>query len=61
MFHDGWRIFGAEYDNVAIEDLPENTRLQKGFKAYLKENNDFGGARGALLFDGENILTRRED
>ncbi len=60
-FLDGWRIFGAEYDNVAIEDLPENTRLQKGFKEYLKEKNDFGGSSGALLFDGKNILTRRED
>ena len=28
---------------------------------FLKEKNDFGGARGALLFDGKNILTRRED
>ncbi len=42
-------------------DLPEDTRLQKEFKKYLKENTVFGGGRGAALFDGEKILTRRDD
>ncbi len=60
-FTDGWRIFGKDFDNLTIDELPENTRMQKGFKKYLKQNNEFGGARGALLFDGENILTRREN
>lgn len=60
-FLDGWRVYGPDFEKCDIEELPENTRLQKGFKEYLKGNNDFGGARGALLFDGENILTRRED
>ncbi|MBE6787614.1 MAG: hypothetical protein E7537_04630 [Ruminococcaceae bacterium] len=59
-FFDCWRIFNVDIDDCVIDDLPEDTRMQKGFKKYLKENNKFGGARGCLLFDGENILTRKE-
>lgn len=60
-FSDCWRVFGIEIDDCVFDELPENTRMQKGFKEYLKKNNEFGGARGALLFDGEKILTRREE
>lgn len=60
-FGDCWRIFGVEDYTGKIDELPEDTRMQKGFKKYLQENNEFGGGRGALLFDGKNILTRRED
>lgn len=59
-FHDCWRIFNVEEYEGKIDELPEETRMQKNFKKYLKENNEFGGARGCVLFDGENILTRKE-
>lgn len=58
-FYDAFRIYGVEAKDLVVENLPENTRMQKGFKEYLKNNNEFGGARGVLLFDGENILTRK--
>lgn len=58
-FFDCWRVFNVDLENCVIDDLPENTRLQRGFKKYLKENDKFGGARGCVLFDGENILTRK--
>lgn len=60
-FSDCWRIFNVDIDGCDIDSLPEDTRLQKGFKKYLQKNNEFGGGRGAVLFDGENILTRKED
>ena len=58
-FFDCWRVFNVDINDCVIDDLPEDTRLQKGFKKYLKENNKFGGARGCVLFDGENIITRK--
>lgn len=60
-FFDCWRVFNVDINDCDIDNLPENTRLQKAFKNYLKENNEFGGARGCVLFDGKNILTRKED
>lgn len=59
-FFDCWRVFNVEDYEGKIDELPENTRMQKGFKKYLQEKNVFGGGRGALLFDGEKILTRKE-
>ncbi len=60
-FFDCWRIFNVEDYEGKIDELPENTRMQKGFKKYLQEKNVFGGGRGALLFDGEKVLTRKEE
>lgn len=59
-FFDCWRLFNVDIEDCVIADLPEETRMQKGFKKYLMENNKFGGGRGAALFDGEKILTRKE-
>lgn len=59
-FTDCWRVFNVDIDKCVVDELPEDTRLQRGFKKYLQENNKFGGGRGALLFDGEKILTRKE-
>lgn len=60
-FDNCWRVFNVEIDKCAIDDLPEDTRMQRGIKKYMQTNNRFGGSRGALLFDGQKILTRKED
>lgn len=59
-FTDCWRIFNVDIDECVVDQLPEDTRLQKGFKKYLQENSIFGDGQGILLFDGEKILTRKK-
>ncbi len=54
-FRDGWRIFGPQYKGN-VDDLPQNTSLQKAFAEYMKHNNRFGVGYVLLLFDGEKIL-----
>lgn len=46
-----WRITDR-MDGV----LPENTTLQRRFKAYLEAGNCMGSGYGMLLFDGEKII-----
>ncbi len=50
-----WRIFYKPID-TPIEELPENTTLQRNFKKYLKEGNYIGVGIGMLVFDGENFV-----
>ncbi len=59
-FDNCWRVFNVGIDDCVIDELPENTRMQRGIKKYMQENDRFGGARGVLLFDGEKILTRKD-
>lgn len=60
-FSDIWRIFGVEADNYVVDELQEDTRLQKAFKKHIKEGKKFGEGHAVILFDGENILTRKDD
>lgn len=46
-----WRLTGR-MDGV----VPEETTLQRNFKAYLEAGHCMGGGYGILLFDGEKII-----
>lgn len=50
-----WRIFYKPND-TPVDELPENTTLQRNFKAYLKEGNYIDVGVGMLVFDGEKII-----
>lgn len=56
---DFWRIFGYFYEADNVASAPEETSLQRAFKAYLVGGNCMGGGRGILRFDGEKVLTER--
>lgn len=48
----GW-IFG--FKEVPVEDLPENTRLEKAVKKRLENGEQIGAAVGLLQYEGKNI------
>ena len=50
-----WRIFYKPID-TPLDELPENTTLQRNFKEYLKKGNFIGVGVGMLVFDGENFV-----
>ena len=54
--HDLWRIFGVD-NETPLPLLPEETSLQRSFAPWLRQGNKMGTGVGVLLFDGENILT----
>lgn len=56
---DMWRIFYKQTDD--FDDLPQNTVLQKSFARYLKAGNKMGDGIGILIFDGERIITERNE
>ena len=55
QFNIGWRIFGVDVDGRNTENLPQNTKLQKGFVEYINKGGKFGSGKGMLFFDGENL------
>ncbi len=58
VFHDGWRIFGPDFDADAPK-LPRNTSLQRAFAEYFEKGGKAGEARGVFFFDGENVLKEK--
>lgn len=54
-FKIGWRIFGVDVDGRNTENLPQNTRLQRGFIDHINSGGKFGSGKGVLFFDGFNI------
>ena len=54
--HNFWRIFNVDYSPEILDSAPEDTSLQRSFKAYLKQGNNMGTGKGVLLFDGEKII-----
>lgn len=56
-FHDAWRVFGPKAKKPAGQ-LPENTSLQRAFKAWLSAGKKTGEGFGVLVFDGQKLLTR---
>lgn len=54
---DFWRIFHCKY-GTDFKSLPQDTKLQRNFIAYLQQGNNMGEGLGVLLFDGEKILNR---
>lgn len=56
-FADGWRVFGRDWQHP-VEELPENTAMQRGLKAYFRQGGIPGTGLGMLVFDGQRLLTR---
>ena len=56
-FADGWRVFGRDWQRP-VEELPENTTMQRGLKAYFCRGGMPGIGQGMLVFDGQRLLTR---
>lgn len=54
-FSDCWRVFSMDLPDDPGK-LPQNTRMQKAFAAYMENGGTFGYAGGILLFDGEKII-----
>lgn len=57
-FSDAWRVFAVDFDGD-IKKLPSETSMQRSFIDYIKNGGTFGTAKGIILFDGENVLTRK--
>lgn len=55
-FRNGWRIFNVPVTEENINELPTDTRLQRGFLQYLKNGGKHGDGLGVILFDGVKIL-----
>ena len=58
-FASAWRIFG-EQQNLPARQLPENTALQRAFKAHILRGGEHGTGTGVIVFDGQRLLTARE-
>ena len=56
-FIDAWRIFG-KCSELAYEQLPENTSLQRVYKSWLLSGNPTGRGTGVIVFDGEKIINK---
>lgn len=57
-FGDKWRVFGKDR-NLPPEQLPERTSLQRAFKSYIQAGGTFGDGSGILIFDGNEIITKK--
>lgn len=55
-FGSAWRIFNAEVTKENVDLLTLETRLQRGFAEYIKNDGKFGSGVGVLLFDGSKVL-----
>ncbi len=49
-----WRIFGDEAAKGELENLPENSSLQRSYKKWLLDGNFPGEGKGFFVYDGEN-------
>lgn len=56
-FGDAWRIFYKSYKGN-VNELPQETSMQRKFADYIKQGGNFGLAYGVILLDGKEILTR---
>ncbi len=59
-FDDQWRVFGVQYDNKPVSELPRNTSMQRAFAEWMEKGGKTGSAYSVLVFDGEKILTRQK-
>ena len=55
-----WRIFFNTADGP-LEDLAEDTRMQRGLKKYYLEGGKNGAGLGILVFDRGAILNGKKD
>jgi len=59
-FGDAWRLFGDSYQKP-LEEWYEDNSMRRAFKKYFLDGGKSGEGIGYLVFDGEKILTRKED
>ena len=57
-FGDDWRVFGRDHSKP-VEEYPENTRMRRAFKKHLLSGGKVGCGLGYVVYDGENLLTRK--
>ena len=54
-FPEACRVFGRDW-NGPLNELPDETSLQRNIIRWLKQGRPMGSGFGVLLFDGEKIL-----
>lgn len=58
-FPDAWRVWGKDY-RQPVQELPEDNAVRRAYKHLLMEQGKTKRGIGLLVFDGQKILTGRE-
>ena len=61
-FGDQWRVFGVKNNRTPVEELPQNTSMQRAYVDWFKKGKKSGHAYGIIVYDSETdtLLTRRD-
>ncbi len=59
-FGDQWRVFGVKNNRKPVDELPQNTSMQRAYVEWFKKGKKPGNAYGIVIYDSETdtILTR---
>lgn len=59
-FGDQWRVFGVKNNRKPIDELPQDTSMQRAYVEWFKKGKKPGTAYGIVIYDSEKdeILTR---
>lgn len=52
-----WRVFYKPV-GTPVDELPQDTTLQKNFVRFFKEGKHMNNGRGIIVFDGERIINK---
>lgn len=60
-FGDQWRVFGVNNNRKPVDELPQNTSMQRAYVEWFKKGKKPGNAYGIVIYDSETdtILTRQ--
>ncbi len=60
-FGDQWRVFGVKNNRKPLDELPQNTSMQRAYVDWFKKGKKSGHAYGIVVYDSETdtILTRQ--
>lgn len=60
-FGDQWRVFGVKNNRKPLDELPQNTSMQRAYVEWFKKGKKPGTAYGIVVYDSETdtILTRQ--
>ena len=60
-FGDQWRVFGVKNNRKPLDELPQNTSMQRAYVEWFKKGKKPGTAYGIVIYDSETdtILTRQ--
>ena len=60
-FGDQWRVFGVKNNRAPVDELPQNTSMQRAYVEWFKKGKKPGTAYGIVIYDSETdtILTRQ--